>query len=296
MDLSWSGASDGSGSGVHGYSYAWDHSASSTPDATEDTTGASLTSSPLADASDWYFHIRTRDNSGLWNAGAAHFGPIKIDTTNPTAPTSASETGGAANNVWQKLVGDPNFSWSGATDAGSGVVGYYYYWGSEPAGVGASYTVSAAYNPTAVSGTQVLYLRAQSKDLLNHTSSWANLFTFKYDPDAPSSAVSGITALVPGKSYQVSWSGSDSGSGLASYDIQYKQGAGGAWTDWLSATTAASANFGPSSPVTPIVGETYYFRSRARDALGNLEAYPSSADMSITVTETVNMYLPLVVR
>ncbi len=39
----------------------------------------------------------------------------------------------------------------------------------------------------------------------------------------------------------VNWAGGDTGvSGFRQYDIQYKDGAAGAWTNWLSATTLTS--------------------------------------------------------
>ncbi len=73
------------------------------------------------------------------------------------------------------------------------------------------------------------------------------------------------------------WSGTDpGGSGIASYDVQVRDGAG-AWTDWQVATVANYASF------TGVNGHTYAFRSRARDNAGNLEAYPATPDASTTV-------------
>ena len=75
--------------------------------------------------------------------------------------------------------------------------------------------------------------------------------------------------------FTVNWSGSDPGGfGLKNYDVQYKVDAG-AWTNWLTATTATSGNFGSGGvPVTLVSGKTYYFQTRARDNAGNVEAYP----------------------
>ena len=98
-------------------------------------------------------------------------------------------------------------------------------------------------------------------------------------------------------SFTVSWSGSDSLSGIASYDVQYREGGIGAWTDWLVGTSATSATFGPSSPVLVQRDETYYFRVRARDHAGNLEAYPGGdGDTSTYVKDITLIYLPLVLR
>jgi Tol biopolymer transport system component len=69
--------------------------------------------------------------------------------------------------------------------------------------------------------------------------------------------------------FTVQWSGADNGlSGLRSYDVQYRDGPDGSWSDWLLDTTQTDAVF------TGEYGHTYYFRCRARDYAYNLEAYP----------------------
>ncbi len=73
------------------------------------------------------------------------------------------------------------------------------------------------------------------------------------------------------------WYGEDATSGAAGYDIQYKDGADGAWTDLITNTTDV---------FTRLVGQdghTYYFRSRARDQAGNVGEYPATAQISYTV-------------
>jgi thermitase len=77
VDVTWSGAFD-FGSGIDGYSFAWDSSGTTVPDATKDAeeTTLQLTSAPLAPGTYW-FHIRTRDNAGNWSAGT-HAGPFVI--------------------------------------------------------------------------------------------------------------------------------------------------------------------------------------------------------------------------
>jgi hypothetical protein len=81
--VSWSGASDGSGSGVYGYGLYWSTSPTSLPSAVVDTTNSYTTSSSLTDSDSWYLHIRTRDNVGNWADDAYHVGPFKVDTTEP---------------------------------------------------------------------------------------------------------------------------------------------------------------------------------------------------------------------
>jgi hypothetical protein len=83
VDISWSGASDAL-SGIAGYYYKWDHSPSTIPSTSDSfTSGTSAISSPLPDASDWYFHVRAKDNAGNLASGTYHAGPFKIDTALP---------------------------------------------------------------------------------------------------------------------------------------------------------------------------------------------------------------------
>ncbi len=53
--------------------------------------------------------------------------------------------------------------------------------------------------------------------------------------------------------FQVSWSGDDgAGSGVAAYDVQYRDG-NGDWTDWYTGTAETQATF------TGEVHHTYAF-------------------------------------
>lgn len=96
------------------------------------------------------------------------------------------------------------------------------------------------------------------------------------DTTAPTSQITAI--VLQGNGYRVQWSGSDEGSGIASYDVQVCQlpcdvyG----WRDWQIDTTETSAWFGPAE------GKQFAFRVRARDWDGNEEAWPITAQMDTT--------------
>ncbi|MFN8595746.1 MAG: hypothetical protein U0559_06145 [Anaerolineae bacterium] len=96
------------------------------------------------------------------------------------------------------------------------------------------------------------------------------------DSAMPTSSVSPLPTTSPSPIF-VSWSGSDIGSGLANYDVQVKDGSAGTWVDWQTATTSTSGNY------PGVGGHTYYFRSRAHDISGNLEAWPTTQDASTTI-------------
>jgi PASTA domain len=75
--VAWQGARDGP-SGVDGFSFSWDTSATSVPDdikdAEETVTG---TASPSLAPGRYWFHLRTRDNAGNWTS-TVHLGPFVI--------------------------------------------------------------------------------------------------------------------------------------------------------------------------------------------------------------------------
>jgi uncharacterized repeat protein (TIGR01451 family) len=97
------------------------------------------------------------------------------------------------------------------------------------------------------------------------------------DTSAPASTIAPLAATSPSP-IRVSWSGSDAGvSGVKDYDVQVKDGAGGAWVNWLPQTTQTSGDY------PGIGGHTYYFRVRARDNSSNLEAWPATHDAATTV-------------
>ena len=120
--------------------------------------------------------------------------------------------------------------------------------------------------------------------------------TIVLDTQLPSSGAS-CDPQTSELSFQVSWSGSDTLSGVAAYDVQYRLGSDGTWTDWpgLTGTTQTSAIFGPDDPVTVWRDRTYYFRVRAHDNAGNIEGYEPAGDCSIYI-ELIGVYLPVVVR
>ena len=80
-------------------------------------------------------------------------------------------------------------------------------------------------------------------------------FTVTRDYVAPVAGVS-VPAKVPTDTFTVTWSATDDASGVAVYDVQVKVD-DGAWTAWLTATTATEAVYSGE------LGHLYTFRVRA---------------------------------
>jgi hypothetical protein len=108
--------------------------------------------------------------------------------------------------------------------------------------------------------------------------------------------VSQVTPLPPTTatpSFPVSWSGTDDGSGIRCYDIQYRVDQG-PWALWLQCTLLTSATF-----VTPGDGH-YEFEARAQDNVGNVEPFTNVPEAGTVVTAhqplEIRVWLPIIHR
>ncbi|TAE59503.1 MAG: DUF4114 domain-containing protein [Nostocales cyanobacterium] len=105
------------------------------------------------------------------------------------------------------------------------------------------------------------------------------------DISDPTSAVNALAANVS-QFFTVSWSGTDAGSGVATYDV-YVSVNDGEFTLWQDNITTTSATY------TGELNKTYGFYTVATDNVGNMEAVPTDADTTTTVT-TLEILAPTV--
>jgi hypothetical protein len=106
------------------------------------------------------------------------------------------------------------------------------------------------------------------------------LILIETDVVSPTSALAQLPAVTRGTVITLTWTASDTGSGIWYSQIQSATSSLGPWT------TFASIGQTQGATQTTFLGEhgvTYYFRARARDRVGNWEPYPSSAEASTTV-------------
>jgi outer membrane protein assembly factor BamB len=106
------------------------------------------------------------------------------------------------------------------------------------------------------------------------------------DTEPPSAKVDPLKPAYNSYAFMVTWAGEDKGgSGIASYDIQYRTGAGDTWQNWLTNVVTEFAMFGPDTPVTVKDNTVYYFQARARDHAGNLGSYTGGDGDTYTVID-----------
>jgi hypothetical protein len=264
--FTWSGASDDH-SGIVNYDVYWGMN----------PAGTFVIESPVAAAHDpdavtsgiFYLRVRTVDNAGNKSDWTTLF-TFKYDITAPDNPSSATETNGATNDTWQNTISDPAFTWSGASDAHSGISNYDVYWGDDAGGTSVEESpVSAAHDPAAVtSGTY--YLRVRTVDNVENQSAWATLFTFKYDITAPSDPTDLATASAANDSTpDYTWTAStDAHSGMVGYEIY-----------WDADTDSCGAPNQPDETGTSFTSATlpgagdYRLCVRAKDNVGNTSGW-----------------------
>ena len=103
-----------------------------------------------------------------------------------------------------------------------------------------------------------------------------NEHTNTVDGSAPAATLTLGTPACDGK-LPVNWSGTDTGSGVSTYDVDVSNDGAKTWQPWLAGVSQESATY----PGTP--GASYAFRVLARDAVGNQEAAPAVPDATVTL-------------
>ena len=182
--FTWSPSTD-AGSGLWGYQVYFG----------EDPGGTGLTSlqtesycaAPVRTGT-YYFRARARDRAGNWSDWTTLF-TFKYDGTPPENPT-ASHNAGIPNDTWQRETRTADFSWDEPYDEGSGVQGYYLYWGPAEDGISDTFTTARQF----ISDTPICaedeaatwYLRLRSVDKVgNLAEDWSTAFTLRYDGAPP---------------------------------------------------------------------------------------------------------------
>ncbi|HEX2039243.1 MAG TPA: hypothetical protein VHF47_05860 [Acidimicrobiales bacterium] len=244
-------------SGVDGYSYLLDQSATTVPDTTSEGTATTKGYTGLADGTHW-FHVRARNGLGMWGA-TAHFS-VRIDTVNG-APSVTSSTHPSPG-TWYSS-GAPSLAWSGSYP--SGVLGWSYVLdqsaGTVPDTTSEGTATTKSYTGLA-DGTHWFHVRAQTAATWTQTAH----FQIRVDGTAPAAPpVSSTTHPTQTTWYtnanpSVSFPTSDTAP-VDGYSWVLDQ-ASGTDPDLTSDTTATTLNF------SGLADGVHWFHVKARNASG----------------------------
>ncbi|ADW71045.1 DUF7948 domain-containing protein [Granulicella tundricola] len=138
----------------------------------------------------------------------------------------------------------------------------------------ASVVFNVALKPGMPTGTQISNAASIIFDTNTPitTPTWVNTI----DIDAPVSRVTALPATETTITFPVTWSGTDQGSGIVTYNV-YVSDNGGTFTLWQSAVRGVTANY------TGTVNHTYGFYSVATDGVGNIEATKNAAETATQI-------------
>ena len=271
--VEWSGAADDPhGSGLAGYSFEWNHSAFSAPDAVVDVPHTAdphtTMSAELADGNDWYFHLRTCDVAGNCTA-TVHAGPFWIDTTPPSATGVVSSL--SHGDGLPKSNPTVDISWGAASDGLSGVAVYRYGFAptATPPACGDLGTTTATLAGSSGSlADGIWYAHVCAVDGAGNLGAVAAGGPYLVDTTAPTGLVvssSSHTASTwsSDASIEFAFSGATDANGVAGYAVVFDTAAG---TVPACAVTQAGQSFtGTASPD----GSGWRLHVRAIDDAGN---------------------------
>ena len=274
IDINISGASDAT-SGVDGFSYLWDTSATTLPDTVKDAeeTLTSLVSPALADGNSHYFHLRTIDNAGNWTS-TVHVGPFFVDGAKPSKPT-ASPSGGDYSSSQSVLFA--------STDDLSGLLDIYYTSdGSTPTNLSSHFSPGIGVDVTKDTTFKVI-----AYDKAGNTSDISEIaYGIAPTISAESSAVLSATSTT------ITWTTNNPASSRVVYDTVSHSSLGAA-PNYGYASSTSEADTSPKVTSHSVAisgltsGVTYYYRTISRgspEAVGNEESFTSGGVLGLATT------------
>lgn len=270
--FTWPEASDAT-SGVWYYRVDWNDSLQVTADPAFDP--------PAVRTGSYTLTVRAVDQAGNVGPPGASF-IFNYDGT-PPHPPDIQNNDGLASGVWQNQVRTADFSWSTPHDEGSGVQGYYLYWGPDENGPSDTLTTANVFsdpNPIcAADSAATHYLRLRSEDGVGLQSDWVG-YALRYDGAPPTADLMANYGqpVVHQTSVHLDISASDLGSGVEKMRLSNE---GHAWSEWM--------DFAPETYwQIPSVGRrSYDIYLQVQDGASNV-----SEIVSDTVTFDVNVPQP----
>jgi CheY-specific phosphatase CheX len=283
-------------SGIANYEYAIGTSSGGTDvvDWTDNSTDTSFTKTSLSLSSGtaYYISVKATDNAENESATITSDG-ITVDTA---APVAGSVVDGTDTDIdWDNSTATLIATWSDFEDALSGIEKYEYAIGTTSGGTdvvdwtdNSTDTTVTRTDLTLTNGT-TYYISVRSTDNVGNVSSVASSDGVTIDVTDPA-----ISSVVEGSAtgdvdYQnvvdeliISWSGTDTASGITSYEYALGTTSGGTDAiDWTSAGTSTSVTL---TSLNLTEETTYYLSARATDVAGNVSDIVTGDGITIDLT------------
>jgi hypothetical protein len=207
---------------------------------------------------------------------------VSTDTTPPVANIKALPTWSPANYVVKWEGYDPN---NPDGSAGSGIR-WYDIW--ESSNNGSNWNIWRAqvtHTESNFEGGQHLQkysFTAQATDHAGNKQARGGVqASTTVDAQAPVVSVNPLPPITTTPSFTISWGGTDSGSGIATYDVEWRV-AGGQW-QWLYENTTLTSFTAQGAQD----GVTYELRARGTDNVGNHQSW---TDVQTSTTVQLKPY------
>ena len=225
-----------------------------------------VTGNSISSPANRYFQIRATLHASSDNTATPTIYGIDVeyqgDTTAPSNPVSyageSQAVGGISLTSGESYrYTNPYFSWSGASDGGIGVAGYYVYFGTEsdadPVTDG-TYQAESYYTVTKAMSTDVYYLIIKTKDLSGNVSGAQTGFVYEYEGVSPPTVISYTTT----EDFSL---GTATNVNTANDNIKLT-GKTGFWQQYRLSTIPGGAGYGASFAYVEDSNKLYAFRGQ----------------------------------
>ena len=139
------------------------------------------------------------------------------------------------------------------------------------------FSETVSWNLSSGDGTKVVYGRVY--DMAGNAATIGSCSVF-LDTTPPTAALDSLPPVIEVRSFMVTWSAIDEGSGVGTYDVQRRDG-DGQWSDWIMMTSTTQSTF------DGVDGHTYAFRVRAVDNLGNLGEFSDTRIVQVILPRPI---------
>jgi hypothetical protein len=219
------------------------------------------------------FRSQAIDNYGNKTPAGNATASTTINAVNPTAAMNPLPT-------WTNTA---NFvvSWTGNAQGGPPITSYNLQVNVNNGGWQTPFLLSntpqTSYQYSGANGSNYQFRVQASNNNGASFGPWSGATSTTVDTSPPSTTMTPLPQYTTSTSFWVSWSGTDSGSGIGSYNVQYQLN-DGAWQPLISNTPQTS--FYVQNAQT---GQDWGFRVQAIDKAGNAQPWPANAQTSTVI-------------